>query len=80
MYFTFPGLDPGFSGGGGAWTHFGGGFGLQRGHFLVKIYAKMKELGPVGGRAPGTPPPRSAYGFVSKYQDISGLYTLMTNL
>ena len=26
-----------------------GGFGLQRGHFSVKMYAKMKELGPVGG-------------------------------
>ena len=22
------------------------------GHFLAKMYAKMKELGPVGGRAP----------------------------
>ena len=53
-----PGPDPGFSIG-GAWTHFGGGFGLQRGHFSVKMYAKMKELGPVGGRAPA-PPPRSA--------------------
>ena len=40
-----------------------GGFGLQRGHFSAKMYAKMKELGPVGGRAPGTPP-RSAYDFV----------------
>ena len=28
---------------------FWGGFGLQRGHFSVKMYAKMKELGPVGG-------------------------------
>ena len=34
---------------GGAWTHFWGGFGLRRGHFSVKMYGKMKELGPVGG-------------------------------
>ena len=25
---------------------------LQCGHFLVKMYVKMKELGPIGGRAP----------------------------
>ena len=31
------------------------GFGLQRGHFSVKIYAKMKELDPVGGCAPAHP-------------------------
>ena len=28
---------------------------LWRGHFSVKMYAKMKELGPMGGRMPGTP-------------------------
>ena len=28
---------------------FWGDIGLQRGHFSVKMYAKMKELGPVGG-------------------------------
>ena len=39
----------------------GGGVDLQYGHFSVKMYAKTKELGPIGGRAPGTPPPpRSA--------------------
>ena len=32
---------------------------LQHGCFLVKMYAKMKELGPMGGHAPGMPP-RSA--------------------
>ena len=32
---------------------------LRCGHFSVKMYAKMKELGPIGGRAPGMPP-RSA--------------------
>ena len=35
---------------------FWGGFGLQRGHFSVKMYAKTKELDPVGGRAPARPP------------------------
>ena len=34
---------------------------LQRGHFLVKMYAKMKELGPIGGVCPACPP-RSANG------------------
>ena len=50
------GPDPGFSVG-GTWTHLGGGFGLQCGHFSVKMYAKTKELGPVGRRhAPLDPP------------------------
>ena len=48
-YTTLPGPDPGFSVG-GAWTHSGGGFGLQHGHFSVKMYVKTKELGPVGTR------------------------------
>ena len=42
-----------------------GGLDLQRGHFLVKMYAKMKELGPMGGMRwarPPPPPPRSANG------------------
>ena len=57
------GPDPGFSVGGGAWTHLGGGgFGFQRGHFSVKMYVKMKELGPVGGGVHQHAPPRSAYG------------------
>ena len=51
----YSGPDPGFSVG-GAWTHWGGGvFGLQRGHFSVKMYAKTKELGPVGGVCRHTP-------------------------
>ena len=51
------GPDPGFSVGGGV-DPFWGGFGLQCGHFSVKMYAKTKELGPVGGgRAPARPPP-----------------------
>ena len=46
---------------GGVDPFWGGGFGLQHGHFSVKMYAKMKELGPVGEASTGTPPPRSAY-------------------
>ena len=36
-----------------------GGVDLQHGHFLVKMYAKMKELGPMGaytGHTPLDPP------------------------
>ena len=34
-----------------------GGVDLRRGHFSVKIYAKMKELGPIGeGVRPARPP------------------------
>ena len=33
-----------------------GGVDLRCGHFSVKMYAKTKELGPIGGRAPGTAP------------------------
>ena len=36
-----------------------GGVDLRRGCFLAKMYAKTKEFGPIGGRAPCTPP-RSA--------------------
>ena len=57
---NFAGLDPGFSVGGHG-PIWGGGFGLQRGHFSVKMYAKMKELGPVGGHVPAHLPRRSAY-------------------
>ena len=38
-----------------------GGIDLRRGCFLVKTYAKMKELDPVGGAHAGSaPPPGSA--------------------
>ena len=50
--------DPGFPVGGGV-DPLGWGMDLRHGHFLAKMYVKMKEFGPVGGRAPGTPP-RSA--------------------
>ena len=59
--------DPGFPVGGGVHPlgagvdPLGAGVDLRCGHFSVKMYAKTKELGPIGGRAPGTPPPpRSA--------------------
>ena len=48
--------DPGFPVG-GACTYWGG-VGLQHGHFSVKMYAKTKELGPIGGGVrPARPPP-----------------------
>ena len=50
--------DPGFPM--GVHAPIRGGMDLQRGHFLVKMYVKMKEIGPIGGRVPGTHPPRSA--------------------
>ena len=49
--------DPGFPIGGCAPIK--GGMDLQRGHFLVKMYVKRKELGPIGGMH-CTCPPRSA--------------------
>ena len=45
-------VDPGFPVGG---VDPLGGMDLQCWCFLVKIYAKMKELGPIGGCAPGMP-------------------------
>ena len=49
-----PVVDPGFPIGWHAPIR--GVVDLQRGHFLVKIYAKTKELGPIGGCVPGMPP------------------------
>ena len=49
--------DPGFPVGRGVDLFGGGGMDLRRRCFFVKMYAKMKELGPVGGgwgRAPDT--------------------------
>ena len=47
-------VDPGFPVG-GALTHWGG-TNLRHVHFLAKTYVKMKEIDPVGGRAPAAPP------------------------
>ena len=52
--------DPGFPVGGGGRAPIRGGVDLRRGHSLVKMYAKMKELGPIGGACAGHAPPRSA--------------------
>ena len=49
--------DPGFPIGGSGPV--GGGMDLQHEHFLVKMYAKTKELDPIGRCVPDTPP-RSA--------------------
>ena len=50
--------DPGFpvGGGGGGGVDPLRGVDLRRGCFLAKMCVKMKEFGPVGGRATGTPP------------------------
>ena len=46
--------DPGFPIGG---VHpLGGVMDLRHGHFLVKMYVKMKELGPIGGACAGHAP------------------------
>ena len=49
--------DPGFPVGGGA-DPLGGGGGtdLRCVHFSAKTYVKMKEMDPVGERAPAAPP------------------------
>ena len=55
--------DPGFPVG-GALTHWGGA-NLRHVHFLVKTYAKMKEMDPVGGHVPAAPPwIRQWYGII----------------
>ena len=45
--------DPGFPVGGP--QPVGGGANLRRIHFSAKMYAKTKEMDPVGGRAGGAP-------------------------
>ena len=54
--------DPGFPvGGGGGHAPVKRGVDLQCGNFLVKMYAKMTELGSIEGAcAQHAPPPRSA--------------------
>ena len=48
--------DPGFP----VWG--GGGVHLRCGHLSVKMYAKTKELGPIGGGMRPARPPKSANG------------------
>ena len=45
--------DQEFPVGRGAPTSLGGDANLRHGHFSVETYAKMKELGPVGGGGGG---------------------------
>ena len=60
---SFAVADPGFPIG-GAWTRWGG-MDLRCRHFSVKMYAKMKELGPIGGGVrPARPPPQIRQCFV----------------
>ena len=47
--------DPGFPVGGGR-APIRGGMDLRHRHFLVKMYAKTKELGPMGGVCRARPP------------------------
>ena len=55
--------DPGFPVGGwrrpiGGWHRpIGGGTNLPCDHFSAKMYAKMKEMDPVGGACTGSAPP-----------------------
>ena len=52
-----------------------GGMDLQRGHILVKMYMKMKELGPVGGsmhqKILHVDPPMSCYGIMTSHFKMS---------
>ena len=50
--------DPGFPVGGG-----GGGANLRRIHFSAKMYAKTKEIDPVGGGRPPLDPPMTGNTF-----------------
>ena len=43
---------------------------LRRGHFPVKMYAKTKELGPIGGGVRPARPPRSS--------NVCGMYHIQT--
>ena len=49
----------------------GGGVDLWHGCFLVKMYAKTKELGPVGGACARHAPRRSANVYV---QDVCSIF------
>ena len=69
-------VDPGFPIGGHAPIR--GGGDLQRGHFSVKMYVKMKELGPMGGMH-WAHPPRSTNEYVG-LQYEAALSDLGTNI
>ena len=61
--------DPGYPVEGGGATP-GGGADVRRRHFLVKIYAKMEELRPVGvGVGWGLPESANVYNLMKIDQD-----------
>ena len=70
LYYTV--ADPGFPVGGHAPVR--GGMDLRCGHFLVKMYAKTKELGPIRGACAGHAPPRSTNATNNKYIPKITLY------
>ena len=45
----------------------GGGVDSRGGYVSKILYVKTKELGPLGGRAPGAPPPRSANAYFTRH-------------
>ena len=71
-----PVADPGFPMGGvdPLW----GGMDPQHGCFSVKMYVKMKELGPVGGVRPARPP-RSANEILPHRKISMYFYTVIVS-
>ena len=64
--------DPGFPVGGGV-DLVGRGVDSRGGYVLKILYVKTKELGPLGGRAPGTPPldpPMGQDGYLLKVNSL----------
>ena len=54
-----------------------GGVDSRGGYILKIVYVKTKELGPLGGHAPGAPPPRSANAVAIVYKmDANELFKL----
>ena len=57
-----------------------GGIDLRRGHFLLKMYAKTKELGSIGGNAGHTPLDPPMYYYILTTRTTSMLSTNGHNL
>ena len=73
-WFIFYNSTYGSSRSGGSRISRRGGMDLRCGHFSLKMYAKMKELGPVGGScAPGTPPPPRSANVTAASQEMNDL-------
>ena len=54
-----------------------GGVDLRCGHFSVKMYGKMKELGPMGGGVRPARPPRFANAVMDKNLVINNLPSML---